>query len=128
MGAILAGCATSATTSTRDRRGPAALTVQGDWDDVDAAVEVGVGQGEAAVVRSQAAPDGLQRRYELKHVSGLTGVLNVRAESDGKDPRPIALSCTMGAMESGGLSHRIIERVARRLTDLKGLEVAPIRE
>jgi hypothetical protein len=94
---------------------------------MDAAVEVGVGQAEAVVVRSQTAPDGLQRRYELKHVSGLTGVLTVRAESDGKDPRPIALSCTMGAMENGGLAQRIVDRVSRRLTDLKGREVAPIR-
>lgn len=125
---MLTGCTTSATTSVRDRRGPASVSVQADWDDIDAAVEVGVAQGESVVVRSSTSPDGLQRRYELKHVSGVLGVLNAKVGSEGKDPRDIALSCTMGAMENGGLAQRIVDRVARRLADLKGKQVAPIRE
>lgn len=104
------------------------MTVQADWDDIDAAVETGVAKAEATVVRSSTAPDGLQHRYELKHVSGVTGVLNARVETDGKDPRSIVLSCTMGAMENGGFARNVIDRVARRLAELKGVEVAPIKE
>ncbi len=126
--AFFTGCTSNATTSIRDRRGPAALTLQADWDDVDAAVETGTSQAQCVVVRSQTAPDGLQHRYELKHVSGITGVLNARVESEGKDPRSIVLSCTMGAMENGGVAQTIVDRVARRFADLKGREVAPIRE
>ena len=128
LGMILSGCATSATSSTRDRRGPAAITIQADWDDIDAAVETGVAKAEAVVVRSSAAPDGMQHRYELKHVSGVTGVLNARVEGSGKDPRSITLSCTMGAMENAGVAKNIVDRVARRLAELKGVEVAPINE
>ena len=123
------GCAsTGAAAPIRDRRGPSQLRIEADWDDVDAAVEVGVGQAEAAILHSEPSPDGLQRRYQLKHVSGVTGVLTARVESDGKDPRQIAFTCTMGAMENGGLAQHILDRVAVRLKDLRGREVAPIRE
>lgn len=128
LGIYFTGCTSSATTSTRDRRGPAALTIQADWDDIDAAVETGVAKAEAVVIRSSVSPDALQHRYELKHVSGVTGVLNARVETEGKDPRSIVLSCTMGAMENGGVAKNVVDRVARRLAELKGIEVAPIRE
>ncbi len=103
------------------------MQIEADWDDVDAAVEVGVGQAESVVVHTDPSPDNLQRRYALKHVSGLTGVLTARVESGDHDPRPISFTCTMGAMENGGLAQNILDRIAVRLKDLKGKEVAPIR-
>ncbi len=129
VGSALTGCTSSgAAPSIRDRRGPAQLRIEADWDDVDAAVEVGVGQAEAVVVHSEPSPDGLAKGYQLKHVSGVTGVLTARIAPDGKDPQPISFTCTMGAMENGGLAQTILDRIGRRLKDLKGKEVAPIRE
>ena len=129
VGMSLMSCASrGAAPAIREHRGPAQLRIEADWDDVDAAVEVGVGQAEGVVVHSEPSPDGMQRGYQLKHVSGVTGVLTARVEAEGKDPRPIVFTCTMGAMDNGGLAQRILDRIAVRLKDLKGKEVAPIRE
>ena len=109
---------------------PFSERLEADWDDIDAAAEVGTGQAECVVVRAQTLPDGLERRFDLKHVSGLTGRLVVRLDPHGPRPTTPGQSrspCEMGPLGTPELEKLIVKRVAKRLSDLKGVEFAPIK-
>ena len=49
---------------------PAAIALsklgEGDWDDIDAAVDVGMSAAEVARVDARTSPDGRTRTYELR--------------------------------------------------------------
>lgn len=116
------------TPARSDGPSPVVARLEADWNDIDAAVRVGAEQAECVVVRTLPARTGTERRFELKHVSGRRGELVVATPADpAPDPRPVDLSCRMGALGDHELEERIVARVARRLTDLRGVEFAPIR-
>ena len=97
--------------------------VPGDWDDLEASVLVGTSQAECVVVRRKIEEAGVAERFEIKHVSGRTGVLTARRGEDGE----IVLVCEMGPLRDPALEALIVDRVRIRLGDLKGKEYAPIR-
>lgn len=128
LGICLPGCTTQQRGEVPTIGGnPSKAKIEADWDHLDSAVEVGVGQVECWFVRVEVAQEGLERRYTLKHVSGKTGTLIARGEGQ-RDPRSITLSCTMGPLGDAELEGRIVRRVYHRLQDLQEKGFAPIRE
>ncbi|MBY0311202.1 MAG: hypothetical protein K2W85_03945 [Phycisphaerales bacterium] len=105
-------------------------TMLGDADDLDAAVEVGAGQAECVIVSASDVIDDTSavlrarvRRFELKHISGQTAVLDLSTT----EPK-INARCTVFPLGNAKLEELILDRVRVRLSDLKGKEFAPIRE
>lgn len=96
--------------------------MSGDWDDVDAAVEIGADQAECAVASQTTESDGV-RRYSLKHIRGSTISLVVRRVGE----QEIQLEATARPARNAALEYRVLERTRIRLSDLRGVEVAPIR-
>lgn len=109
--------------------GVARLTVQGDWNDLDAAVEVGAGQAECVMYGKTRKVSETHRRYDLKHVSGRRFVLTATRGSANKDENiPITLECPIAAASSGAVEDQLLALIARRLRDLRGVDVATIRD
>lgn len=100
-----------------------------DWDDLDAGVEVGLAQAEAAQVGKPAvSPDGRERVYQFQHITGLKGTLTATRLTDATAAAGIRLSCQAGTVRQMELERRILARVRLRLGDLLDREFAPIRE
>jgi hypothetical protein len=108
----------------------ASRSVDAEWDNVSTAVEVGASQAQCAVVRSEAMPDGLERRFVLKHVSGRHGLVSARrvATADASKPADIRFECSFGPIPDPVLERRVLARISHRLSDLRGKAFAPISE
>lgn len=128
----LPGCAGSARVpETASINSGRTTTMLGDADDLDAAVEVGAGQAECVIVSvsnvvtsdTSAVSGVVVRRFELKHISGQTAVLDLSTT----EPK-INARCTVFPLGNSTLEELILDRVRVRLSDLKGKEFAPIRE
>lgn len=128
----LQGCAGSANTSASAPLASAGTTTMlGDLDDLDAAVEVGAGQAECVIVSvssavisdTPAVQGAVVRRFELRHVSGRTVVLELYNTQPA-----ITARCTVFPLSDPKLERQILDRVRVRLSDLRGKEFAPIRE
>jgi hypothetical protein len=108
------------------------VIVRGDWDDVDAAAEVGVSRGEAAILSSRLEQG--RREYELVSIQDEPGILIASlaaAPEEAAGPPgpgvPIELTCRMGRSENRARERVILLQTARRLKDLAGVDVRPIR-
>lgn len=109
----------------------------GDWNDVEAAALAGVDQAEATVrsVDRSRESDGVLI-FDLLTVRDRSGELTVERISEGRTVHGVehesARLRLTGRIGSGPLrepdtERRIIDRVARRLEQLRGVEFAPLR-
>lgn len=105
-------------------------SLSADWDDVDAAVGVAVGAAEAAVTGARTnGPD--ERVYYLRTVADEPGILVVSrspepAGAAGSAPSNITLRTSIGRFGNPDRERRLLEAVARRLTDLRGRQYSPL--
>ncbi len=131
--AALAGCATQDGSDPVWSEGTTIL-VLADWDDVPAAVAVGLGQRSLTVVDatgpSRGDPHG-EYRYELIDQEDRPGVLAARrragASSADAGPVGIELSAKLGRFGDAAEERSLLNAVRNRLADLTGVDVAPIR-
>lgn len=103
-----------------------------DWNDIDAAVEVGAGQNEMAVVSTE-SPSEDERVFELRTagaepgrvVARRSGVMQASgAKSVG--PQAIDLQAQVGRFGDSKREKRLIASIRKRLGDLTGVDWAPI--
>lgn len=104
-----------------------ALVVEGDWDDVDAAILVGLEQAEMAQLRRRSpGPDEVV--VELLTLRDQPGTLRLTREPPtGDGPTRITIEASVGRVREPDLERRLVRAVARRLEDLRGVEFAPVR-
>jgi hypothetical protein len=106
-------------------------TATADENDIDASVEVAVGLHEMAVVRTLGgnADPAVVRVYELITVTDEPGSLEVRREnaSGSQQPAPLTLRARVGTFGDPPREAALLKSVKRRLEQLAGVEVAPIR-
>jgi hypothetical protein len=107
------------------------LRVRGDWDDVDAAVAVGVSRGEAATL-SSIQGEG-RREYRLLSIDDEPGVLIAQLVV-GEQNRAgaaagvqIDLTCRIGRYQDEARERIILEQTQQRLKNLAGVDYRPIR-
>lgn len=107
-----------------------ARVVRGDWNDVDAAVSVGLSDAEMAVLRVRVrSADRIE--YELESILDEPGELIVTREpgtaalADGPG-LPIRLEARVGRWLDETRAWRLLRGTARRLEDLAGVEFKPI--
>lgn len=106
--------------------------VSADWNDLEAAVIVGTGSIRA-VVTGWSADGPRRRRFEFKHFEGQTGWLSAERgddppsdEADAEPPVTIALVARFGRFSDSAMEDRLLRATIRRLTQLRGVEFAPI--
>jgi hypothetical protein len=102
-----------------------------DENDIDAAVEVAVGRHEMAVVKMIRYPRDphVVRRYELRTVTDEPVWLEVRRAgiSSRNEPVELELRASVSAFGDAKREKALLESVTRRLNQLAGVRVAPIR-
>lgn len=109
----------------------AVATLKGDWDDIDAAAEMGTWWAECVWVGWPESPSPIERVYTLRHISDARGTLTVRrapADAERVENIDITLSCTMGRFGEPALERDVVAKTARRLAELRGVEFAPLSE
>lgn len=108
----------------------------GDWDDVEAAVQVAAGRSEMAIVHvvglrlnpAEAARVPTRRCvFELRTAGDEPVRLEFRAAST-TDPGDIVAEAHVGRYGDRGREEHVLAEVRRRLADLAGVDWAPIRE
>ncbi len=104
--------------------GPPVREVLADWDDADAAVEVAAKKVEMGLLRSEALNSG--RRYHLRTVGDEPVELDLQP-ADGTDPRLVRIEARVGRFGDPRREGQLAAAVARRLTQLRGVEHAPVR-
>lgn len=128
-GLVGGGCATQERLPAPERfEESAPVVVVGDWDDVEAAVSAGASQAEMAVV-VLTRPTETSIDFELVTITDEPATLKVRLdpESAAKGKASIALEARVGRFGDRAWEERLIGRVGRRLGELHGVDVAPIR-
>lgn len=120
--------------------GPERSTLaHGDWDDVDNAVAVAAAKTEMAIV-DQSTDENGDRVYELLTIADEPARIRVRRVDPNPDPPPvpgrvtpkstpdrIQVSAKVGRMGNPGLEKRLIGHIKDRLSDLAGVDYAPVR-
>jgi hypothetical protein len=108
---------------------------RGDWDDLDAAVEVACMRHEIALVTATDEPpdaaDAAQRvrRRTFNLVTAGSEPVRIDAASTGaSDPGDIVLTVRVGRFGDQRRERAIARTMTRRLRDLAGVTVAPLRE
>lgn len=114
--------------------------VRADWDDIDAAVSAGLWKHEAAVVSRRVDDVGMVR-FTLMTIRDERGELSFRrvepqplaaagaqpgGEAGGGEPVLIEIGCAVGLSDRGEVERRIIRSVVHRLTQLRGVQTAPL--
>lgn len=119
--------------SLRDQGGATVGTARADWDDIDAALDVGLYVGECAVLSDDRPRHGVQCSsitYQLTTVGGEPGSVTIsRTVSDRPDPRgpeTIEIRASIGRYRDRDREQRLIEATIRRLEALAGVDWAPI--
>lgn len=97
-------------------------SASGDWDDVDAAMDVGVSAAEMAIVNSSTSPDGSTRLYELRTVTDEPAWLKAQRGEDGR----VSLGARVGRFGDAAREQKLVESVAARLKALYGVDWAPV--
>lgn len=103
------------------------MIVVGDWDDVPAAVELGVGRGEAAVLSSDLGDE--RSAFEILTIDEEPGELTFRRLDGG-----IEIEAFVGLGVEGLPTVRrrnreavLLRAVSTRLEELAGVDVAPTK-
>lgn len=93
---------------------PAAIALSklgdGDWDDIDAAVDVGMSAAEVARVDARTSPDGRTRTYELRTSTDEPAWLIARREEDGR----VGLGARVGRFGDPEREQKLVRGVAAR--------------
>lgn len=131
---LLAACASSGLPEPVDPDAPApAETVKGDWNDVDAAVEVACMRAHVALLTSSPAtlPDrrrSIRYRFLANDDRQYVLIATQAAPIDGADASGLIDLVARGTPDRDLRVERILVReTARRLEHLAGREWAPIR-
>ncbi len=107
---------------------PAAIALSklgdGDWDDIDAAVDVGMSAAEVARVDARTSPDGRTRTYELRTSTDEPAWLIARREEDGR----VGLGARVGRFGDPEREQKLVRGVAERLKSLHGVDWAPVKK
>lgn len=105
---------------------PSAISISkigaGDWDDIDAAVDVGMSAAEVARVDASTSSDGLTRTYELRTITDEPAWLVARREEGGR----VGLGARVGRFGDPRREEKLIRGVAERLRALYGVDWAPM--
>lgn len=133
--AVLFGAGCGSTPDTVLLSEPTREVGVGDWDDIPAAVDVAVGKCEMAVVRGpdKSAPDyGAVQQYELRTVTDEPArlIIRRRAADNGRGETgavPLEIDAIVGRFGDAARERRLIDAVRRRLSQLVGVDFAPIR-
>lgn len=147
-GLFLTGCAPRSANlpeTIRHPESPVTITVTADWDDADAAVRVALGRCGVAVEQRELVPrPGVDRggpvppqllpadivtyRYDLATIAGADGELTIsRTRPASADrPIPITLRCRIGVFGDPAIESCVVESVAIRLRQLRGVGYAPV--
>lgn len=116
----LAACASETVTP------PSVISISrigaGDWDDIDAAVDVGMSAAEVARVDASTSADGLTRTYELRTITDEPAWLVARREEGGR----VGLGARVGRFGDPPREEKLIRGVAERLKALYGVDWAPM--
>lgn len=96
----------------------------GDWDDIDAAVDVGMSAAEVARVDARTSPDGRTRTYELRTSTDEPAWLIARREEDGR----VGLGARVGRFGDPEREQKLVRGVAERLKSLHGVDWAPVKK
>lgn len=111
------------------------ITADGDWDDLDAAIEAACAKTEHALVRRvafQLQPAEVidiptrRRAYDLVTVGGEPTHVTFVARQTG-DPTPIEITAKVGRFGDAAREDTLLKVISARLTDLKGKDFAPMR-
>ena len=102
------------------------LAAKGNWNDIDAAVEVGASKAETVIYEQISQPEG-KRRYVLRTSTFEPGELVVERASAGPDPVEIRMRCSIGRFGDHAREERLMGYVRDRLAKLEGVGFAPIR-
>lgn len=103
--------------------------VVGDWNDVEPAVRVGVEQGEAAIERITPTADATTLTFDLRTHLDEDARVRVTRELGGHangERITLRIACRIEPFGDAAREERFIELIARRLTQLTGVEFAPI--
>lgn len=134
----LAGCSADSPRVEMSADGPATVTLVADWNDIDAAVDVGASKAEMAVVSRNKGPtwgnvggDRERRTFVLKTVGDEPAWLEI-TRGPGQDATDEAVTMTLhakvGRLEGGEpeKEQRLLRAVAHRLGQLKGRDWYPL--
>lgn len=102
--------------------GPSSRLVDGDWDDLDAAVDVGLEAAEVAVLRREVGQT--HARWEIVSIRDQRGELVIRRTDA---PGKLMVEATIDQPSDTERAGRLVSAVARRLGQLFGRDVAPAR-
>lgn len=108
---------------------PGPIQVSGDWDDVRPAVTAALGKTELVLVTLDTPePDRLE--YTLRSSRDEPATLTIqRLDPEGApDPVRITMACSVGRFGDPSREGEFLALIADRLEQLKGVEVAPIRD
>lgn len=123
---LVGGCSGSEPPTALAVRPDAAVrSVQGDWDDADAAVYGGLDSTGAAVTRVYAVSP-TRREYRLRCMSGEDGVLVIqKPQASSDEPARLEVRCSIGRLGDPEREEVIVKAVTRRIRELCGVEYAP---
>jgi len=123
--ACIAACASITSPDIEFPPGAAQSQATADWDDADSAVIWGANNAEWVVAKWGSADENT-RLYELRNPAGTSALLRIQrppAQPNG----PLELTASVGPIGDAAAERALIAGVERRLADLRGVEVAPIR-
>lgn len=119
----LLACESAPGTATTFPDSALRASAAGDWDDVDAAVEIGGGQAEWVI--SHWWYEGPSARfYRLRNPLGTEALVRIARPERGD---ALDITATVGPFGDAAAEQRLVERIARRLGQLHGVDAAEIR-
>jgi hypothetical protein len=117
------GCSQGVVTPTEG--GGSVMSARGDWNDLEASVQLGAGQAEMAVVSRLTAEDDPRANdvvsWELVAVTDEPVRVTIRRGSGDQ----LTLEAQVGRFGNAAREKDLLRAVARRLEQLRGVEWAP---
>ena len=109
--------------------GAATSEVLADWDDVEAAVSVALSNTELVKVGVNRA-DPARRVYTLRTSKDEPAGLTIERLGPLVDGEPVTLlaTCSIGRFGDAEREREFLGLIVRRLEQLRGVEVAPLRD
>src|ERR1043165_1683528 len=117
------GCSTGEVRSPVQLGSTSAGNSEGDWNDVDAAVLVGVHRAEMAIAEMEGDPSSSRRVYILTTSREEPAKLVLtRVAGTPKSPAHIALEAEVGRFGDKARERLLLKEVEERLGELKGVD------
>ena len=103
-----------------------------EWKDVSPALIIALDRSQLNVVNTTRSEDGLSVTFELLGVHDEPGKLTLTRKAPGlaekgEGPIPIEITATIGRFGDRDRERQLIADFRRRLGDLAGVDVAPLR-